>query len=346
MSIDYSMLNDPNFMNNIGSNGPDVIQGYGTGINKETGQFNAPASSSSEEDAQTRADKAAMARQKDQQSYDDRIRNADNQRRIDNASVTMKQLATDYNLMSLYDKMIEYIIAGYDDAAIASLIKTTPEYKQRFPAMDALAKKGRAMTEGEYIEYERKAAQLEKQYGLPSRMIQDNVTALLTQEISIDELNDRVVLASGASVTAPSEFKTAMKNYYGVDSGGLAAYYLDPAVAAPLLQKNYSTALIGSEAIKQNVDLQLDIANNLQDMGVTQDTARQGFAQVRRDQALTTGRGDVVGQESLIKGTFGEQNAAKDIQRARGARVGQFQGGGGFTSSAQGVSGLGSAKTK
>ena len=262
-----------------------------------------------------------------------------------NAIAQAKELADTYGLTSLYNTMVSYIQQGYNMEAIASLIKNTPEYKQRFPAMEALAKKNRAITEGQYIEYERRSAELERQYGLPSGMLQGNVTQLLTNEVGMDELNDRVLLASGASVTAPQEFKDSLRNYYGIDSGGLAAYFLDPTVAAPLLQKNYATALIGSEALKQNVNLGLDIATSLQSMGVTQDDATAGFRRVRQDEALTRGRGDTVRSEDLIKGTFGQADAAKDIERARGSRKAQFEGGGSFSADTRGVKGLGSAST-
>ena len=262
-----------------------------------------------------------------------------------NAIAQARELADTYGLTSLYNTMVDYIKQGYNPDAIMSLIKTTPEYKQRFPAMEALAKKNRAISEGQYIEYERRAAELERQFGLPKGMLEGNVTQLLTNEVGMDELNDRVLLASGASVTAPKEFKDSLRNFYGIDSGGLAAYFLDPTVATPLLQKQYATALIGSEALKQNVNLGLDIASTLEDMGVTQDEATAGFRRVRQDETLTRGRGDTVRSEDLIKGTFGQADAAADIERARGGRKAQFEGGGGFSADTRGVKGIGSSAT-
>ena len=262
-----------------------------------------------------------------------------------NAIAQAKELADTYGLNSLYETMVGYIKDGYNADAIMSLIKTTPEYKQRFPAMEALSKKNRAITEGQYIEYERRAAELERQYGLPKGMLEGNVTQLLTNEVGMDELNDRVLLASGASVTAPKEFKDSLKNYYGIDSGGLAAYFLDPVIATPLLQKQYATALIGSEALRQNVNLGIDVATTLEEMGVTQEQAATGFRRVKQDETLTRGRGDTVRSEDLIKGTFGQADAAQDIERARGARMGQFQGGGSFASDVKGIKGIGSAAT-
>ena len=50
-----------------------------------------------------------------------------------NATEVMKALMTQYGLTSLYSKVVGYIQDGYDPESIAVLIRTTPEYKTRFP---------------------------------------------------------------------------------------------------------------------------------------------------------------------------------------------------------------------
>ena len=300
---------------------------------------------SSDADVQAQADREAMARQLQQQNYETAVRQAEERRRVQNAIEVVKSLMTQYNLTSLYDKMVGYIKDGYEPDAVMVLVRTTPEYKQRFPAMEALAQKGRAISEAEYIEYERRAAQLEQMYGLPSRMLQDNVTTLLTNEVSADELQDRVVLASAASVTAPQQLKDTLKNYYGVDAGGLAGYFLDPAIATPILERQFATAVIGSEALRQDVNIGKDIAQNLQELGVTQEQAREGFGQVRRFEGLTRGKGDQVSQQQLISGTFGQEGSAREIERAQASRRARFEAGGQYVAEQGGVAALGAATT-
>jgi hypothetical protein len=262
-----------------------------------------------------------------------------------NAIAVIKGIATDYGLVSLYDKMVSFITDGYNAEAVMSLIRDTSEYKTRFPAMAALMSKGRNITENDYINYEKNAAQLEQMYGLPKGMVLNNVTALLTNEVSGDELRDRVVLSSAASVSAPQQLKDSLKNYYGIDSGGLAAYFLDPAIAAPILEKQFATSVIGSEALRQDVNLGLDIASDLQEMGVTQDQAQQGFGTVSRSKSLTRGKGDTVNQTELVKGTFGQENEAKKVERTRQSRKGRFEAGGSFVTEQGGVTGVGSSST-
>lgn len=338
MSIDWDYLSTPEFgqeMNRLANWADEQIQPATVEVEEGI----------DESALQKQADDAAMARQLQQQQYEAAVRAAEEKKRVQNAIEVVKGLMTQYNLMSLYDKMVGYIKEGYEPDAVMVLIRTTPEYKQRFPAMEALAQKGRAISESEYIEYERRAAQLEQMYGLPNKMLQDNVTTLLTEEVSADELQDRVVMASAASVTAPEELKTTLRNFYGIDQGGLAGYFLDPQIATPILEKQYATAVIGSEALRQDVNVGLGIAQNLQELGVTQEQARQGFGQVKRFETFTRGRGDTVSQENLISGTFGSEQNAQQIERAQASRRGRFEGGGSYVSTQGGATGLGSAAT-
>lgn len=343
MSVDYSQIDfggyvyegptDANFLQNIGSvpSGDPAIDG-GKDTVVDTYNYD--------------TDPETM-RMREQQKYDTAVRNAQDAQRSQNAIATMKALLQDYGLNSLYERVVGFVKEGYDPEAISVLIRTTPEYKQRFPAMEALGKKGRAISEAEYIDYERTASNLERRYGVPTGMLMGSVSELLTNEVSASELNDRVLLASAASIQAPQEVKDTFMQYYGISEGGLTAYFLDPDKATPLLEKQYATSLIGVEASRQGVGMDVYGSENLANLGITQEQARQGFGRVAGAQSLTQGRGDVVSQQELLSGTFEQsEQSLKNIERASKARTGRFQEGGGFASSAQGVGGLGSAATR
>lgn len=289
----------------------------------------------------------AQALQKAQQDWEERMAQMERQREQRAVIQTVQALFAQYGLSSLNSVIEDYARQDYSPDAIGILIRETPEYKARFPAMASLIAKRRAITEGDYIDYERKAAGLERQYGLPTGMLMGSVTNLLENEVSMTELNDRVVLASAAAIQAPEELKTTFRDFYGIDTGGLAAYFLDPKIAAPLLEKQFASTLIGTEARRQGVGLDVYGAENLQELGITQEQARTGFQQVARAQPLTEGRGDVVSQGELIQGTFGASEQARQaVERAAGARVGRFQGGGGFVSTQEGVTGLRETSTR
>jgi hypothetical protein len=213
--------------------------------------------------------------------------------------------------------------------------------------MEALSQKGRAISEASYIDYEQQAAALEQRYGLPSGMLMNNVTGLLTNDVSATELNDRVIMASAASIQAPKELKDTFRNYYGIDAGGLAAYFLDPNVATPLLEKQYASTLIGSEAVRQGLAVNVNSAENLQSLGITQDQAREGFGKVVRAKGLTQGRGDITTNKELIAANLGNNSEAqKNIERVAASRTGRFQQGGQYAQTKEGNVGLGSAATR
>lgn len=247
-----------------------------------------------------------------------------------------------YGLSSLYGRIVEYAQAGYNAASIALMLRETPEYAQRFPAMQSLAAKGRAISEAEYVGYEQFAASLETRFGVPKGMLMGQVTNLLTNEVSANELQDRVTLASADALTAPDDLKQQMQDYFGVGQDALTAYYLDPTIAMPLLEKQSAMARIGTQAARQYVQINAQTAQGLQELGVSEQQAQQGFGQVRRQTTFTEGRGETTTQAGLISGTFGNEDAAAKTQRIAASRTGRFQEGGGFVGSQSGVTGIGS----
>ena len=257
---------------------------------------------------------------------------------------TLKAAFSEYGLDGLYGQITKWARQDYSADAILLELRKTKEYKDRFPAMEALSKKGRGITEAEYIAFEREATRLEREYGLPSGMLgKDSVTDLLTNEVSAKELGERVVMASNASQQVPDEMRTQFAKFYGVQEGDLAAYFLDSDRAMPLLERQYAASNIAGQGLIQGVDTTQAIAEDLFEAGVTTEGAREGFGRVARDRALTQGKSNSVSQEQLTRGTFGESDYAKQINRARNAEVGQYAGGGSFVSSESGMSGLGKA---
>lgn len=264
-----------------------------------------------------------------------------------NAIAVMKGILERYGLGTLYNKIVEFAQNGYDTDSILALIRDTPEYKERFPAMDALAKKGRGISEAEYIAYEAAASGYERMYGLPAGMLgKDAVTNLLSNEVSAKELEDRVVMASTAAASTAKEVQDSFQEYYGIGPGGLTAYFLDPEKATPLLQKQYASSRIGGEAKMQGIGVDRSLAEELTLAGISSQDARAGFAKVAGQGELSSGRGDVVSQGELIQGNLLQnEEAQKNLERASLARTGRFQGGGGFAGNERGASGLRTASS-
>lgn len=253
-----------------------------------------------------------------------------------------------YGLGSLTNLIDSYARQGLNDAAIALQLRQTPEYKARFPAMEALSKEGRAISEGEYIGYERAAAQLEQQYGLPKDMLLNNVTDLLINDLSIAELQNRVQLAAADSLYAPEDLRATIRDYYGIDPDqALTAYYLDPDIAVPLLEQQSAAARIGTQGYRQGLGadqgLNRGFAETLAQRGVTEQQAQQGFGQAAAQQSFTYGRGDTATGAEVLSGAFGDQAAQQAVQRAAQARGARFQGGGNYAGNQRGNRAIGSS---
>ena len=257
---------------------------------------------------------------------------------------TLQATYKSYGLEALFDDIKRYARQDLDADAILLELKKTAAYKERFPAMEVLDSKGRGITEAEYVTFERNAVRLEREYGLPDGMMgRETVAGLLGNEVSAAELEERVVMAANASMQVPQEFRSQFQSFYGVDQGGLTAYFLDSDKAMPLLERQYAASTIAAEGMIQGVSATREVAEDLALAGVDQEAARRGFADVARDQALTQGKNNRLDQESLIRGTFNEADAAKRIRRARSAEVNQYGRAGGYIGTEKGLTGLGSA---
>jgi hypothetical protein len=266
-----------------------------------------------------------------------------------NTIASLRAVMDSYGLTDLMNQITTWVQEGADEGAVMARIRDTDSYKQRFPAMATLSSKNRAISEAAYIEFERNAAQLERSYGLPAGMLgKDAVTNLIGNEVSARELEERVTMAAAGAFQTSQEVKDTFKNYYGIDSGGLTAYFLDPTRAQPLLNKQYAAAQIGAEAAMAGIGAEAQFAEDAVMAGVSREQARQGFGKAAGQKGLTQGTGDTVTEAQLAKSNLGLGSAqdAADIQRAVGGRLGQFQGGGEFLQTQKGNVGLGSAATR
>jgi hypothetical protein len=251
-----------------------------------------------------------------------------------------------FGLSSLFPIIQQYAMQGLSADAIYLNLRNTAEYKNRFPAMAKLSSEGRAITEAQYVDYERQAASIEQRLGFPKGMIMGQVTTLLENDVSALELQDRAQLAAADSISAPADLKQQIRDYYEVDPDtALRAYYLDPEVSMPILQKQSAAARIGVWAGRQGVlGVDRTLAEGLQGLGVTEQEAQSGFGKVAYQSGLSAGKGDTIGTRALIGANLeGNAAAAAEAQRVAASRTGRFGGGGQYSESKQGVSGIGAA---
>jgi len=254
---------------------------------------------------------------------------------------------------------------GY--STMVNLIKTTPEYKARFPGLVERAAKGLpAMTEQQYMDYETKALDLASQVGLPAGfMSSKEIGTLIANDVSASQLSDRMVKAYQAVSSADQATKDALKQYYGVTTGDLTAYWFNPAKASSLILKQAQAAVIGGIAKDTGFgnlsksDAEQLAAEQISDNSLTPSYFRSGFQKVLGETPLTTAQvgqanQTTVSQEQLLAQAFPGMNqplgttAAGNttaVHLAEEARVAGLTGGGGYAQNTKGAVGIGRAGT-
>lgn len=199
-----------------------------------------------------------------------------------NAYEALNNLFTGFGLGSLAPKIYDYITKGYSADTIGILLQDTPEYKQRFAGNEERKKRGLpVLSPSEYLSVESSYRQTMRQGGMPEGFYDQptDFNGFIGKDVSPSELKQRVDAANQASNLANFATRESLQRLYGIDQSHVAAYFLDPERAAPILQKQLAAAQIGAEALKRG----LDLSANLEDYalaGYTQSQAAQAYSQI------------------------------------------------------------------
>lgn len=267
---------------------------------------------------------------------------------VDSAKAIIVGFLDRYGLGALGDWAWSEYLAGVSVDQIMLDMRDHPLYKQRFPAMEALAQQGRAISEAEYMAYETSTRQILQSYGVPQGMYDTpgDITRLLLNDVSVSEVNDRIQTAAAAAYTAPAETRQAIQDRFGVAGGDLIAFWLDPDKALPIIQQQYQSAQITGASRQQKVSIDYDEADRLAANGITYQQALAGFRQVASTEGLAYGQGETAGTAERVAGVFGDAAAQQKVTRVVKGRQAGFRGGGQAAEDREGVTGLGSSRSE
>lgn len=254
-----------------------------------------------------------------------------------------------YGLGSL-SRFVNDIVFGeniLDADVILGRIRRTPEYKTRFAANEVRRSRGlNVLSESEYVAMERVYQQYLRASGLPREMYDQNtdVQQFIANDVSVAELASRVNQGYEAVRYADPQVVQEMRRIYGVTENQLAAYFLDPERAAPILIRQAQSARIAGEATLQaNMALTQGQAEELATAGITSETAREGFQAIRQAQELFQAIPfeEQITQEEQVAGIFGTNAAAQQrIRKRQRSRQAVFEAGGGFAGQGTTYTGL------
>ena len=257
------------------------------------------------------------------------------------AKNTIRAVLATYGLGELSDFLYGVYARGEVDIqnpdALVFALREQPAYQKRFAANAARAKKGLAeLDPASYLALENDYRRLLQSNGLPPGFYDqtEDFTALLEGDVSPQELQTRVQEGFRAVQDADPEVKRQMQELYGVNEAGLAAYFLDPAKAAPILTRQAEAAKIAARAKEQGrIQLLSATAEEIAARGITAQEAEAGFTAMGLQEGLYT---EMMGEQALTQQEKVGAALGYDVESQRilaerkSIRKAPFQGGGSF----------------
>ena len=267
------------------------------------------------------------------------------------AQAYLERILGDYGLGSLSGWAWEQIQGGATAARVLQDLRQRPEYKQRFAGLEQRRAAGySAIDEATYISLERSYRQVARAAGLPPEFYDspDDFANLIGRDVSPAEWQTRVNDGYLAATQAVDEVRGQLQELYGIDVTQLAAYFLDPDRALPLLQRQFDAARASGAAVRAGYGaLGAHEAERLAALGVTDQQAEEGFGFLTEAAELFRalpgeGGAQSISREAQQAAVFGgDAEIRQDIRRRQESRVSQGSGGQAFAIGNEGVAGLG-----
>lgn len=204
-----------------------------------------------------------------------------------------------------------YTPADLESGLLMPEIQNTTAFKTRFPGYaQRLANGYNAINIRQYLELENQYRSIMENSGLPAGFYDDpaDMGQWIAKNVSPAEIEGRVRMATDMAKSIDPTMRNLMAQFYGLGTGDVAAYFLDPGRALPAIEHQYRTANVASWAARSGYAV-TDIGRYEQLVadGVTAEQAAQGYGTVRElDQA--------VGRVASVYGeTYGQADAEQDV---------------------------------
>jgi hypothetical protein len=216
-----------------------------------------------------------------------------------------------YNLASLVPKIRELAIAGASESTITLQLQETEEYQQRFSAnKDRIKKNLAVLNPGEYIALEDRYRQIIRAYGLKDFDNDNYVNQFISNDVSPEELSNRVVTAVQRVKNADPAITATLRDFYGIGQNDLVAYVLDPNQTFQKIERQVAAAEIGTAARKQGLEAGVNVAEQLAAQGISQAEAQRGYSTIADILPEATKLSNLYGN-TLDK--YGQSEAEQDI---------------------------------
>ena len=268
------------------------------------------------------------------------------------ALARLSSLFTSWGISGMEEWIRTKLIQGSSEAEIQLELYDRPEFKARFPAIEARKQAGlNPVSPAEILEYETRGRELLRRAGLTSETFtsRDYLQGLMVKDVSLSEVQERLNDGLIRIQQAPPEVRNAFGTYFGANGDmALAQFFLDPEKAVPELEKMASTAIVGGISERYGLHLAQQIAKEVADTGVSDSAVWAGFQKLDSMRSLFSETlaetNDYTAEQQGVGAVFGTQPGQQELlQRRAQSRTSVFSGGGGAVSSERGVIGLGVA---
>jgi hypothetical protein len=235
-----------------------------------------------------------------------------------------------------------------------------PYFKAAFPEIFAREQliKGTGVTmmplsPEDILTYRTQARALMRAYGLPGSFWNHitDFTNLIVNDVSIEELSQRLDDAVTRVQTAPPDVRAVFGELFGASSDdALFAIFVDVDRAMPELERMVERAEMGGAARRFGFEIGSVMGERLAAAGITYAQGTEGFAALDMQRGLFAetlseeDEEDLEAEEEGVEAVFGlEGGAANTVQRRAEARVAESTGQAGGGTEERGVTGLGGA---
>lgn len=233
-----------------------------------------------------------------------------------------------------------------DPSQATAIMRSNQAYERYFPG-NKKPNGMLAMSEMDYVSYVDRSRQMMRAAGLPPGFYDEpqDFANFIQNNLSLNEVEQRVNEGYLAAMQAPAEFRTALRDYYGIDTGQLAAFWLDPDRATAVIEREYLAAQLGGTARMTGFGtLNKDQAQRLAQLGIDPNAGAQGFVQLAQQREIMNASiGEETGltMDQQLSGAFeGNADLRNRMARRESGRRSAFEGGGGAAVGESGLIGL------
>jgi len=269
----------------------------------------------------------------------------------DDARTVIRNLLTQYGLADLVPWAMNKLTSGASGDQVRLEMRDQPAYRQRFRAIFEREQRGLPPISADYVlEYERQRSSLLRAYGLPSGFYDqpDDAVRDLVNDVSVAELQTRVVSGFARLQATDPAVRDEFQRQNNLTDGQLAAFFLDPDRALPIIKQAVTTAEIGAAARTTGFGaISTSEATRLSTLGVDAEEALSGFQSLRRLEPVVNAaiEGGPMSREAQLEAVFGDDPTQRQsLERRIGVRraIGESSAGS-FATDREGFAGIGTA---